>query len=79
MKKLIDKLYKNKNLEADEFKKIIENINDEELEYLHSLAREVALKSYGKKIVVLGQVITAQIDTGFQKKKFWNAAMRDIN
>ena len=56
MKKLIDKLYKNKNLKADELKYLIENINETELEYLHSLAREVALKSYGKKIFIRGLI-----------------------
>ncbi len=56
MKKLIDKLYKNSDLTGVELKELIENINDEDLKYLNTLARKVADEIYGKDVYVRGLI-----------------------
>ncbi len=56
MKKLIDKLYKNSDLTDAELKELIENINDEDLKYLNTLARKVADEIYGKDVYVRGLI-----------------------
>lgn len=56
MKKLIDKLYKNSDLTDTELKELIENINDEDLKYLNTLARKVADEIYGKDVYVRGLI-----------------------
>lgn len=56
MKKLIDKLYKNSDLTDVELKELIENINDEDLKYLNTLARKVADEIYGKDVYVRGLI-----------------------
>ena len=56
MKKLIDKLYKNSDLTNAELKELIENINDEDLKYLNTLARKVADEIYGKDVYVRGLI-----------------------
>ena len=56
MKKLIDKLYKNSDLTNVELKELIENINDEDLKYLNTLARKVADEIYGKDVYVRGLI-----------------------
>lgn len=56
MKNLIDKLYVKHILEKKELVDIIENINDEDLEYLFSLARKRANEIYGNKIYIRGLI-----------------------
>lgn len=56
MRKLIDKLYKNSDLTDAELKELIENINDEDLKYLNTLARKVADEIYGKDVYVRGLI-----------------------
>ena len=56
MKKLIDKLYKTQTLAPQELELLIENINDEELQYLHSKAREVVNNVYGNRVFVRGLI-----------------------
>ena len=56
MKKLIDKLYKSSDLTDVELKELIENINDEDLKYLNTLARKVADEIYGKDVYVRGLI-----------------------
>ena len=56
MKKLIDKLYKTQTLAPQELELLIKNINDEELQYLHSKAREVANNVYGNRVFVRGLI-----------------------
>lgn len=56
MKELIDKLYKNSDLTDAELKELIENINDEDLKYLNTLARKVADEIYGKDVYVRGLI-----------------------
>lgn len=56
MKKLIDKLYKSNDLTDNELKELIENISDEDLKYLNTLARKVADEIYGKDVFVRGLI-----------------------
>lgn len=56
MKTLIDKLYHEHNLCDDELKNLIENITDEDLEYLRQKARETADSIYGKQVFVRGLI-----------------------
>lgn len=56
MKKLIDKLYAHSNLNDAELKTLIENISDEDMEYLRSLARKKADEVYGKQVYVRGLI-----------------------
>lgn len=50
MKKLIDKLYKNNYLYADELLVLLENLTEETKNYLHQKALEIRQKVYGRKI-----------------------------
>ena len=56
MKHLIDKLYNTSNLNNDELKILIENINDEDMEYLRKKARQKADEIYGKQVFVRGLI-----------------------
>ena len=56
MKHLIDKLYNTSNLNNDELKILIENITDEDMEYLRKKARKKADEIYGKQVFVRGLI-----------------------
>lgn len=56
MRNLIDKLYNTSNLNNDELKILIENINDEDMEYLRKKARQKADEIYGKQVFVRGLI-----------------------
>ena len=56
MKHLIDKLYNTSNLNNDELKILIENINDEDMEHLRKKARQKADEIYGKQVFVRGLI-----------------------
>ena len=56
MKHLIDKLYNTSNLSDDELKILIENITDEDMEYLRKKARKKADEIYGKQVFVRGLI-----------------------
>lgn len=56
MKDLIDKLYKTSNLTDEELKFLIENITENDQEYLHKKAREKADEIYGKKVFIRGLI-----------------------
>lgn len=56
MKHLIDKLYNTSNLNNDELKILIENITDEDMEYLRKKARQKADEIYGKQVFVRGLI-----------------------
>lgn len=56
MRNLIDKLYNTSNLSDDELKILIENINDEDMEYLRKKARKKADEIYGKQVFVRGLI-----------------------
>ena len=56
MRELIDKLYDNQILEKEEFVKLIDEIDDEDLEYLFSLARKRREEYYGKDVYIRGLI-----------------------
>lgn len=56
MKALINKLYEESNLSDNELIKLIENITDEDLEYLNRKARQKADEYYGKSVYVRGLI-----------------------
>ena len=56
MRELIDKLYDNQILEKEEFVKLIDEIDDEDLEYLFSLARKRREEFYGKDVYIRGLI-----------------------
>lgn len=56
MKALINKLYEESNLSDNELIKLIENITDEDLEYLNKKARQKADEYYGKSVYVRGLI-----------------------
>ena len=56
MRNLIDKLYNTSNLSNDELKILIENITDEDMEYLRKKARQKADEIYGKQVFVRGLI-----------------------
>ena len=56
MRNLIDKLYNTSNLNNDELKILIENITDEDMEYLRKKARQKADEIYGKQVFVRGLI-----------------------
>ena len=56
IKQIIDKLYKNKFLEKEEFIYLIKNRNEENFLYISDLAREVSQKIFGNKIYMRGLI-----------------------
>ncbi|MBR1443509.1 MAG: [Firmicutes bacterium] len=56
MKELIDKLCLQGMTDSDDVKKIIDEINDEDMEYLAKKAREISQKRFGKKIYLRGLI-----------------------
>ena len=56
MRDLIDKLAKNSDLTDSELKFLIDNISDEDLEYLNKSARKKADEIYGKQVFVRGLI-----------------------
>lgn len=56
MKKLIDKLYKNRILEQEEFKELIGNRSPELSEYLFAKARELGIENYGDDVYIRGLI-----------------------
>lgn len=55
-KELIDKLHKNSILSADEFYKLLSEHDEEDAEYLFSLARKVREDIYGKDVYIRGLI-----------------------
>ena len=56
MRDLIDKLAKNSDLTDSELKLLIDNISDEDLDYLNKVARKKADEIYGKQVFVRGLI-----------------------
>lgn len=56
MKKLIEKLYKNKVLKPKEFKELIGNRSPELAEYLFEKARELRIENYGDDVYIRGLI-----------------------
>lgn len=56
MRQLIDKLYKNRILEQEEFKELIDNRTPELSEYLFEKAREVRVENYGHDVYIRGLI-----------------------
>lgn len=56
MKRLIDKLYKTKNLSPEEYRELIDNRNPELAEYLFEKARAVRVENYGYDVYIRGLI-----------------------
>lgn len=56
MKKLIDKLYKQNNLNREELLNLLESMNKEDVDYLISKAHETRMKHYGNKVYPRGLI-----------------------
>lgn len=56
MKALIDKLHKTRELEPEEFKKLLENRCSELMEYLFEKAREVQIENYENAVYIRGLI-----------------------
>lgn len=56
MKELIDKLYKNHNLEKEEFVYLIENFDKDTSEYLFSLAQITSQEHFQKEVFIRGLI-----------------------
>lgn len=56
MKKIIDRLYKNNNLNGEELLYLINNIDDTNKEYLRTKANETRFKYYGDKVYMRGLI-----------------------
>lgn len=56
MRTLIDKLYKEKILDENEFILLIKNLSEDDRNYLHSKAREVSNRYFGNKIYIRGLI-----------------------
>lgn len=56
MRAFIDKLYTEHNLTDEELKNLIDNINDEDMEYLRKTARKTADEIYGSQVFVRGLI-----------------------
>lgn len=56
MKHLIDKLYQNHNLSAEEYRELIDNRNPELAEYLFEKARAVRIENYGYDVYIRGLI-----------------------
>lgn len=56
MRELIDKLYKNHNLEKEEFKYLIENFDKDTSEYLFSLAQTTSQEYFQKEVYIRGLI-----------------------
>lgn len=54
IKKLIDKLSKNRYLEKDEWLFILDNYTSEDIEYIREMAQNIAISKFGKKIYFRG-------------------------
>lgn len=61
IRNLINKLYSAHSLSADEYLHIIENITEENIEYLFSLARKVREQHYGKDVYIRGLIEISNI------------------
>lgn len=53
---LIDKLHRDKQLEGSEFLQLISTISDDEMLYLHGIARTVRRSTYGDRIFMRGLI-----------------------
>lgn len=56
MKELIDKLYKQNNLNREELLKLLEGMSKEDVDYLISKAHETRMKHYGNKVYPRGLI-----------------------
>ncbi|MFA6808507.1 MAG: [FeFe] hydrogenase H-cluster radical SAM maturase HydE [Eubacteriales bacterium] len=56
MKKIIDKLYSENNLNESELLNLLNNVSNNEINYLHIKAIETLNKTYGKKIFLRGLI-----------------------
>ncbi|MFU0825600.1 [FeFe] hydrogenase H-cluster radical SAM maturase HydE [Clostridium sp.] len=56
MKKLIDKLYKQNNLNREELLNLLESMNKEDVDYLISKSHETRMKHYGNKVYPRGLI-----------------------
>ena len=56
MRELIDKLCLSGMTDSNDVKKIIDEINDEDMKYLAERAREISQKKFGKKIYLRGLI-----------------------
>jgi biotin synthase len=56
MTRLIDKLKENRVLSKDEYVYLLENITPEVSGYLHSLARQIAVKHFGRDVYMRGLI-----------------------
>ena len=56
MKKIIDRLYENNNLSGEELLYLLNNIDDENKEYLKAKANETRFKYYGDRVFMRGLI-----------------------
>lgn len=56
MKELIDKLYKNNELDKEELLILLNKVNDEDIKYLQKKAMETRTKYYGNKVYMRGLI-----------------------
>ncbi len=56
MRELIDKLYKNHNLEKEEFKYLIENFDKDTSEYLFSMAQTTSQEYFQREVYIRGLI-----------------------
>ncbi len=56
VKRLLDKLNKNKILTLDEYKTLVENISDEAMDYAKELAVKERIQVYGKDVYIRGLI-----------------------
>lgn len=56
MKNLIDKLYVNNSLRREELKQLLDNMTEEDKNYLHSRANDLRLHHYGNKVFMRGLI-----------------------
>jgi biotin synthase len=60
-KKLIDRLYKTRSLQIDEYKYLIENLSDEIVEYAKAKAVKLREFYYGKDVYIRGLIEISNI------------------
>lgn len=56
MRKLIDKLYKENELTKDELRSLLENMTEEDREYLIEAAHNTRMKNYGNRVFMRGLI-----------------------
>lgn len=56
MKLLIDRLYKERYLEKEEYQYLLSNFDSEVLNYINELARETAIENFGNNIYIRGLI-----------------------